>query len=446
MQESPPSRDRFCKHNILSLFLKGSILIVFFNVFHSVSCGMVDQRLIEKYEREAVEKNRETWYLAYIMDVNEEERQKGKTVEVGKGSFETAKKRYTILDAPGHKSFVPNMIGGASQADIGILVISAKKGEFEAGFERGGQTREHAMLAKTLGISKLIVVINKMDDPSVEWSKERFDDITEKLSPYLKQVGYNVKKNVIYVPLSGYTGENIKNRVESKTCPWYEGKSLLDELDDLPPLNRDEEGALRLPIVDSYKFQGGVHVLGKLETGTLKINQKLIIQPIGLPVQVTGIIINENEVEMARPGENLTVALKGVEDGQIHSGFVLSSTEDLCPSSQKFDAKIVITELLLHKPLMTKGYSGILHIHSATIECEIVDIMREYNKKTGKVAKKRPPFIKSGAIADVRIELENSVCMEPFEVRAQLGRFTIRDEGKTVAIGKINRIQNIEKE
>uniref|UniRef100_A0A8C9GE85 Tr-type G domain-containing protein n=1 Tax=Piliocolobus tephrosceles TaxID=591936 RepID=A0A8C9GE85_9PRIM len=171
--------------------------------------GYVDDRTIEKYEREAKEKNRESWFLAFIMDINEEERQKGKTVEVGRAHFETQDRRFTILDAPGHKNFIPNMISGAAQADIGVLIISARKGEFETGFERGGQTREHTLLARTLGINQLIVAINKMDDPTCNWSESRYEDIQKKITPYIKSCGYNINKDVYFVPISGLTGQNL---------------------------------------------------------------------------------------------------------------------------------------------------------------------------------------------------------------------------------------------
>lgn len=159
--------------------------------------GMVDKRTMEKYEKEAKELGRESWYLSWALDLNQEERNKGKTTEYGRGYFETEKRRFTILDAPGHKNFVPSMIGGASQADVGVLVISARKGEFETGFERGGQTREHAMLAKTAGVKRLIVAVNKMDDPTVAWSKERYDECINKIMPFLKQVGFNPKTGTL---------------------------------------------------------------------------------------------------------------------------------------------------------------------------------------------------------------------------------------------------------
>ncbi|KAJ4752649.1 GTP-binding elongation factor Tu family protein [Rhynchospora pubera] len=190
--------------------------------------GQVDDRTIQKYEKEAKDKSRESWYMAYIMDTNEEERVKGKTVEVGRAHFETDNTRFTILDAPGHKSYVPNMISGASQADIGVLVISARKGEFETGYEKGGQTREHVLLAKTLGVAKLVVVINKMDDPTVNWNKSRYDEIESKMAPFLKTSGYNIKKDVHFLPISGLVGSNIKDRLDTKICSWWDGPCLFE--------------------------------------------------------------------------------------------------------------------------------------------------------------------------------------------------------------------------
>ncbi|KAJ1834899.1 translation termination factor GTPase eRF3, partial [Coemansia sp. RSA 2708] len=183
---------------------------------------MVDKRTMEKYEREAKEAGRESWYLSWALDTNQEERAKGKTVECGRAFFETSKRRYTILDAPGHKNYVPSMVGGAAQADVAVLVISARKGEFETGFERGGQTREHAVLVKTAGVRTLIVAINKMDDPTVGWDKSRYDEVIAKLTPFLKKTGYNPKTDVIFIPLSGFTGAGVKDRV-GNACSWYQG-------------------------------------------------------------------------------------------------------------------------------------------------------------------------------------------------------------------------------
>ena len=186
--------------------------------------GKVDARVIEKYKKEAAEKNRESWWIAYVMDINEEEKQKGKTVEVGRVYYETANKRITLFDAPGHSNYVPNMIMGAAMADVGILVISAKKGEFESGFAKGGQTTEHIILSKTLGIKKLIIVINKMDEVSVKWNKDRFLEIKKELSPFLMQIGYN-PDTTTWIPISGLLGENICK--QSEFIKWYDGPICL---------------------------------------------------------------------------------------------------------------------------------------------------------------------------------------------------------------------------
>ena len=183
-------------------------------------CGTVDKRTMEKYEREAKEAGRESWYLSWALDSTPQERAKGKTVEVGRAYFETNSRRYTILDAPGHKTFVPSMISGAAQADVAILVISARKGEFETGFEKGGQTREHIMLVKTAGVSKVICVINKMDEPTVKWEKARYDEIVNKLAPFIRASGFSLK-DVTFIPVSAYTGANLKDRVNKSVCQWW---------------------------------------------------------------------------------------------------------------------------------------------------------------------------------------------------------------------------------
>jgi peptide chain release factor subunit 3 len=218
--------------------------------------GMVDERTMDKYKREAKEAGRETWYISWALDLTKEERSKGKTVEVGRGFFETERRRYSILDAPGHKTYVPNMIGGASQADVGVLVISARKGEYETGFEKGGQTREHAMLAKTQGVNKLIVAVNKMDDPTVEWSEDRFKECTTKLAQFLKGVGYNPKTDVAFMPISAQTTIGIKDRVSKELAPWYDGPSLLEYLDNMKALDRKLNAPFMMPISAKYRDLG----------------------------------------------------------------------------------------------------------------------------------------------------------------------------------------------
>ncbi|KAM9013155.1 eukaryotic peptide chain release factor GTP-binding subunit ERF3A [Ara ararauna] len=396
--------------------------------------GMVDKRTLEKYEREAKEKNRETWYLSWALDTNQEERDKGKTVEVGRAYFETEKKHFTILDAPGHKSFVPNMIGGASQADLAVLVISARKGEFETGFEKGGQTREHAMLAKTAGVKHLIVLINKMDDPTVNWSNERYEECKEKLVPFLKKVGFNPKKDIHFMPCSGLTGANLKE--QSEFCPWYIGLPFIPYLDNLPNFNRSVDGPIRLPIVDKYKDMGTV-VLGKLESGSICKGQQLVMMPNKHNVEVLGILSDDVETESVAPGENLKIRLKGIEEEEILPGFILCDLNNLCHSGRTFDAQIVIIE---HKSIICPGYNAVLHIHTCIEEVEITALICLVDKKTGEKSKTRPRFVKQDQVCIARLRTAGTICLETFKDFPQMGRFTLRDEGKTIAIGKVLKL------
>uniref|UniRef100_M4DJ93 Eukaryotic peptide chain release factor GTP-binding subunit n=1 Tax=Brassica campestris TaxID=3711 RepID=M4DJ93_BRACM len=389
--------------------------------------GQVDDRQIQKYEKEAKDKSRESWYMAYIMDTNEEERAKGKTVEVGRAHFETKNTRFTLLDAPGHKSYVPNMISGASQADIGVLVISARKGEFETGFEKGGQTREHVQLAKTLGVSKLVVVVNKMDDPTVNWSKERYDKIEQKMVPFLKSSRYNTKKDVIFLPISGLMGVNMDKRMDHNVCPWYSGPSFFEVLDSIEVPPRDN-GPFRMPIIDKFKDMGTV-VMGKVESGSIKEGDSLIIMPNKEPVKVVAIFCDEDKVKRAGPGENLRVRITGIEDEDILSGFVLSSTVKPVAAVTEFVAQLQIIGLP-EKAVLTAGYKAILHIHAVVEECEIMELISEIDMETREPMKnKRVRFVKNGAGVVCRIQVTNSICVEKFSDFPQLGRFTLRTEG-----------------
>ncbi|XP_035657269.1 eukaryotic peptide chain release factor GTP-binding subunit ERF3A isoform X1 [Oncorhynchus keta] len=396
--------------------------------------GMVEKRTLEKYEREAKEKNRETWYLSWALDTNQEERDKGKTVEVGRAYFETEKKHFTILDAPGHKSFVPNMIGGASQADLAVLVISARKGEFETGFEKGGQTREHAMLAKTAGVKHLIILVNKMDDPTVNWSLERYEECKEKLVPFLKKVGFNPKKDIYFMPCSGLTGANLKDPIEE--CTWYTGLPFIPHLDSLPSFNRIIDGPVRLPIVDKYKDMGTV-ILGKLESGSIAKAQQLVMMPNRHTVEVLSLLSDEVETDEAVPGENLKLRLKGIEEEEILPGFILCNAENLCHSGRTFDAQIVIIE---HKSIICPGYNAVLHIHTCIEEVQITALICLVDKKTGEKSKTRPRFVKQDQVCIARLRCAGTICLETFKDFPQMGRFTLRDEGKTIAIGKVLKL------
>ncbi|KAL3512201.1 hypothetical protein ACH5RR_024918 [Cinchona calisaya] len=403
--------------------------------------GQVDDRTIQKYEKEAKDKSRESWYMAYIMDTNEEERVKGITVEVGRARFETETTRFTILDAPGHKSYVPNMISGASQADMGVLVISARKGEFETGYEKGGQTREHVQLAKTLGVSKLLVVVNKMDDPTVNWSKERYDEIETKMSPFLRSSGYNVKKDVQFLPISALLGTNMKTRLEKSVCSWWNGPCLFEALDAVDVPARDPNGPFRMPIIDKFKDMGTV-VMGKVESGSIREGDTLLIMPNKAQIKVVAIFCDEEKVRRAGPGNNLRVRITGVEEEEILTGFVLSSFAKPISAVSEFVAQLQILELL-DNAIFTAGYKAVMHIHACVEECEIVELMQQIDLKTKKPMKKKPLFVKNGAIVVCRVQTNNLICIEKFSDFAQLGRFTLRTEGKTVAVGKVTGLPTV---
>jgi peptide chain release factor subunit 3 len=392
--------------------------------------GQVDKRTLDKYQREAKDKNRESWYLSWALDTNVEERDRGKTVEVGRAFFETDSTRFTILDAPGHKSFVPNMIGGASQADVAVLVISARKGEFETGFERGGQTREHAMLVKTSGIEHLIVVVNKMDDPTVGWDKSRFQEIQNKLSPYLKTLDFS---NVMYIPISGLTGTNL---IDVSSDIWYDGPSLVAYLDSITLHMSRSNGPVRLSIVGRYNSMGTT-IFGKLGSGTIVKGQTLIIMPNKISVQVLEMFSGDDEVERSCCGDNINVKLKDIVDDDISPGFVLCSPDDICHTSDCFDAQILIVEC---KSIICAGYSAVLHIHNC-IEDVLVDaIICLIDRKTN--IKSRRTHLKPGDIAIVRLQIcSGIICIETYKDFSHMARFILRNDCQTVAVGKVLKLK-----
>ncbi|PWZ44131.1 Eukaryotic peptide chain release factor GTP-binding subunit ERF3A [Zea mays] len=405
--------------------------------------GQVDDRTIQKYEKEAKDKSRESWERLLKLV--------GPTLRQNTQDSLSWMHRYLFLLfvayvtnaglRHGHKSYVPNMISGASQADIGVLVISARKGEFETGYERGGQTREHVLLAKTLGVAKLVVVINKMDEPTVKWSKERYDEIEAKMVPFLKSSGYNVKKDVQFLPISGLVGTNMKTRMDKSICSWWDGPCLFEVLDRIVVPLRDPKGSVRMPIIDKYKDMGTV-VMGKIESGTIREGDSLLVMPNKSHVKVIGLNLDESKVRRAGPAENVRVKLSGVEEEDVMAGFVLSSVANPVGAVSEFIAQLQILELL-DNAIFTAGYKAVLHIHSVVEECEIVELIEEIGMKKKKEdpkkkkPKRKPLFVKNGAIVVCRIQVNNLICIEKFSDFPQLGRFTLRTEGKTVAVGKV---------
>lgn len=332
--------------------------------------GVVDARTIEKYKAEAKDKNRDSWWLAYVMDISDEEKAKGKTVEVGRAQFDTPSKKYTIFDAPGHKNYVPNMIMGAALADVAGLVISARKGEYEAGFEKDGQTREHAQLAKSLGVQKLVVIVNKMDD--CNWGKSRWDEIQAGLNPFFRKTGY-AEEDVIYVPIAGLTGENIQEK--SDKCKWYTGPPLLEILDKIDLGFRDAKGPLRIPILDKMKDKDLI-IHGKVENGTVNLGEKMALMPSGQFCQVLQLLDAKGQnVKYAAPGENIQIRLNVGNEEDVQRGCVLCNRENMMPVTDLFEAEIELLDLLDYKPIFSKGYNCVMHIHTWNDEITIKDIV-----------------------------------------------------------------------
>lgn len=408
-----------------------------------LAMGVVDQRTVQKFKEEAKEKNRESWWLAYAMDESEQERAKGKTVEMGRANFDTEKKRMTIFDAPGHKNYVPNMIMGAALADYGALVISAKKGEFEAGFEADGQTREHVQLAKSLGIYKLIVVVNKMDEPSVKWSQDRYNEIVTALRPFLLQSGYHPDTDCTFVPVSGLNGDNIIKPAPAGTCNWYkDGRCLIQILDEIPLPPRDENGPLRIPVLDKMTDRGVV-IFGKIESGTVKIGDGIRIMPSGTACQVTTVWNSKDQcVKYAKPGENIKLRISVDTEDKVNKGDVICLREQApVPVTELFEAEVDIFELISYKPILSKGYQCILHIHTVADEATVKEIITSYekNERGDVLEKSKPQFAKSFSKIICRIQTRIPIPIEKNEYMPQLGRFTLRDEGKTIAVGKVLR-------
>ncbi|KAL4750840.1 hypothetical protein BDW72DRAFT_107764 [Aspergillus terricola var. indicus] len=418
--------------------LGGSILYV---------TGMVDERTLEKYRRDAKEAGRETWYLSWALDLTNEERAKGKTVEVGRAHFKVdiqtpdgvVERRFSILDAPGHKSYVHHMIGGASQADVGVLVISARKGEYETGFEKGGQTREHALLARNTGVRKLIVAVNKMDDPTVEWSEDRFKECTVKVSKFLEALGYK-KDDLTFMPISAQQTLGVKDRVSKDVCPWYNGPSLIEFLTEMKMPERNLNAPFMMPISAKYRDMGTM-VEGRIEAGVIKKNASCIIMPNRTKVEIAALYgETEDEIATATCGDQVRMRLRGVEEEDLLPGFVMCSPKRPVHCVSAFEAKIRILDL---KSILTAGFNCVMHVHSAVEEITVAALLHKLEPGTGRRSKRPPPFASRGQTIIARIEITSAagaVCVERFEDYNQMGRFTLRDQGQTIAIGMITKL------
>jgi len=397
--------------------------------------GNVDERTIKTYEEEAKKIGKEAFKFAWVLDRLKDERERGLTIDLAFWKFETPKYFFTIIDAPGHRDFVKNMVTGASQADGAILFVSAKKGEFEAGIGPGGQTTEHAFLAFTLGVNQLVVAINKMDDPSVNWSQGRYEEIKNEISRMLKTVGYKVEK-FPFVPTSGWTGDNLAKL--SGKMPWYKGPTLLEAFDvfEVPP--KPVKKPLRLPIQDVYTIRGvGTVPVGRVETGVLKEGDTLVFMPANVKGEVKSIETHHVRIPKAEPGDNIGFNVRGIERKDIRRGDVGGHPDKPPSVAKEFIGQIIV---IYHPTAIAAGYTPVLHAHTAQVACRFGELIRKLDPRTGHVVEEKPTFLKTGDGAVVRFEPLQPVAVETYADFPELGRFAVRDMGRTVAAGVVKEI------
>jgi elongation factor 1-alpha len=403
-------------------------------------CGGVDKRTIEKFEKESAEMGKATYKYAWVLDKQRAERERGITIDVSLWKFESPKSVFTVLDAPGHRDFIKNTITGAAQADAAVLVVAAGEGEYEAGISKEGQTREHALLAFTLGVKQMVVAVNKMDDPTVNYSEERFNFVKKDVGSYLKKSGYNLEK-VQFVPISGYQGDNMVEK--SAKLAWHAGPTLLDALDQLDPPVRHLNKPLRLPLQDVYKIGGvGTVPCGRIETGVLKTGDVVTFAPGGVTAEVKTIEMHHETLEEAAPGDNVGFAVKNVMVKDIRRGFVASdSTNDPAKEAESFTAQVVV---LNHPGQIGNGYVPVVDCHTAHVACKFAMIESKIDRRTGKELEKEPKFIKSGDAAIVKLVPTKPMCVEIFTEYPPLGRFAMRDMRTTIAVGVIKAVSKKE--
>jgi len=405
-------------------------------------CGGIDKRTIEKFEKEANEMGKGSFKYAWVLDKLKAERERGITIDIALWKFETKKYYFTIIDAPGHRDFIKNMITGTSQADCAILMIAGAQGEFEAGYAKNGQTREHALLAYTLGVKEMIVCINKMDDKTVNWAESRYNEIKEELSKFLTKCGYKTK-DMDFVPISGWNGDNMIDR--SANMKWYKGRIMLEALDNIKPPKRPVEKPLRLPLQDVYKIGGiGTVPVGRVETGALKPGMTVVFAPSTHSSEVKSIEMHHEALEEATPGDNVGFNVKGLSIKDIKRGMVAGDTKNDPPMKcAAFNAQVIVLD---HPNKIMAGYTPVVDCHTSHIACKFNKLLHTIDKRTGQAKEQDPKAIKTGDAAIVEMVPSKAMCVEAFSEYPPLGRFAVRDMRKTVAVGVIKSVQRIDKD
>ncbi|BDB97114.1 translation elongation factor EF-1 subunit alpha [Saccharolobus caldissimus] len=394
--------------------------------------GFIDEKTIKEAEEAAKKLGKESEKYAFLLDRLKEERERGLTINLTFMRFETKKYFFTIIDAPGHRDFVKNMITGASQADAAILVISAKKGEYEAGMSAEGQTREHIILAKTMGLDQIIVAVNKMDLTEPPYDEKRFKEIVDQVSKFMRSYGFNMNK-VKFVPVVAPTGDNVTHK--SENMKWYAGPTLEEYLDqlELPPKPVDKP--LRIPIQEVYSISGvGTVPVGRVESGVLKVGDKVVFMPAGKVGEVRSIETHHTKLEKAEPGDNIGFNVRGVEKKDIKRGDVAGHTTNPPTVADEFTARIIV---VWHPTAVANGYTPVIHVHTASVACRITELVSKLDPRTGQEAEKNPQFLKQGDVAIVKFKPIKPLCVEKYSEFPPLGRFAMRDMGKTVGVGVI---------
>ncbi|MGD2200734.1 MAG: translation elongation factor EF-1 subunit alpha [Candidatus Bathyarchaeota archaeon] len=398
--------------------------------------GAVSEKTIREFEEEAKALGKESFKYAWVLDKLKEERERGLTIDLAFYKIESDKYFYTVIDAPGHRDFVKNMVTGASQADGAILFISAKRGEYEAGTNPGGQTREHAFLARTLGVDQLVVAVNKMDDPTVDWSEVRYEEVKDGMIRLLKMVGYNTD-NIHFVPTSGWTGDNLYNK--SDKMDWYKGPTVFEALGGFHIPEKPVDRPLRIPVQEVYSIRGvGTVPVGKVETGVLKLDRKLVFMPSDEEGEVKTIETHYTRMDEAEPGDNIGFNIKGVPRDKIKRGDVAGYPDDVPTVAKAFNGRIFVIH---HPTAVAEGYTPVLHIHTAQVAVRFDKLISKIDPRSGQVVEESPSYLRTGDAAVVRLVPLQPVALEKYTDFPQLGRFALRDMGTTIGAGVVLEVE-----
>ncbi|MEX0921086.1 MAG: translation elongation factor EF-1 subunit alpha [Candidatus Pacearchaeota archaeon] len=392
--------------------------------------GAVSEQEMTKHRQEAEKHGKVGFELAYVMDKIKEERERGVTIDLAYKKILTEKYQITIIDAPGHRDFVKNMITGASQADAAFLVIAAPAGVQP-------QTTEHLWLLRTMGVKNIAVAINKMD--AVEYKEEKFNSVKEEVSKLLKGVGIN-PENTQFVACSGLKGDNVAKK--SENLSWYKGPTVLEQFDKFPEPTLPTDLPMRMPVQDVYEITGiGTVPVGKIETGIMKIGQKVVVLPgrtgKGISGEVRTIEMHHETINQADAGDNVGINIRGVGKKDIARGDVICEADKPANVVEEFIATITVIN---HPTVLAKGYTPVFHVHTAQVPCQFVELIEQIDPKTGEAIKKNPDYLKNGDTAKVRIKPQGNLTLETQKENPYMSRFAVRDAGSTVAAGMCTEI------